>query len=106
MYIFAANTTCINLYSEARIKKNFPKVLASSTFTMLVIYMIYALIAYFCYQGQTNEILTISFNVNVFTSFIVGCVCFNCLISYPVQILVAFEILEEVSCFRKGTRCT
>jgi amino acid permease len=72
---------------------------------MLVIFNIFATIAYFCYVGQTNSILALNFATTPFTTFIIVCVCINALCSYPVQILCAFDILEQNKFFKTGTNC-
>ena len=44
-----------------------------------------------------------SFEINGFTIFIIFCVCINALASYPVQILCAFDIMEQATWFKTGT---
>ena len=73
--------------------------------TMLVIFNIFATIAYFCYVGQTNSILALNFATTPFTTFIIVCVCINAICSYPLQILCAFDILEQNKFFKIGTNC-
>ena len=42
--------------------------------------------------------------INWYVTFVYFCVCINCFISYPVQILAAFDIAEQHPFFKVGER--
>ena len=61
-----------------------------------ILFTCFALICYVTYGDKTEPIFTMNLlPINGFTIFITFCVCFNAFCSYPVQILAAFEIIEE-----------
>jgi amino acid permease len=70
---------------------------------MLTIFMIFSMLAYGAYKQQTNSILSLSFEITPFTTFIICCICVNAFVSYPVQILCAFDIMEQADFFKKGS---
>ena len=74
--------------------EKYHKILVLATLTMVFIFNINALIAYFTFKASMESILTETFAINGFTTFMTVCVCFNALISYPVQALCAFDIME------------
>ena len=95
MFVFEGNAAVVNVRAECKDQKAYPKVLTAAIITMLVIFNIFSTVAYFTYAGQTNSILALNFEITPFTTFIIVCVCVNALCSYPVQILCAFDILEQ-----------
>ena len=62
-----------------------------------------ATIGYLCFLNQTQQIITVSFHATgpYHGLFVLGA-CSSALISYPLQILCAFEIIEQTAFFRTG----
>ena len=57
--------------------------------------MIFAMVGYSTYKQDCNSIFVLNFEpINTYVTFIFCCVCVNAFISYPVQILAAFDIAE------------
>jgi amino acid permease len=99
MFVFEGNAAVVNVRAECKKPEDYPKVLTAAIVVMLLIFNVFATIAYFCYVGETDPILALNFEITPFTTFIIVCVCINALCSYPVQILCAFDILEQAKFF-------
>jgi hypothetical protein len=61
--------------------------------------MILATIAYVTYRGKVNEYITSNLDLIPYNIVIICLFCINALASYPIQILCAFEIIEEYKFF-------
>ena len=71
---------------------------------MLSLFVIFALVAYSVYKVECNSIFVLNLMpINELVTFIYVCVCINCFISYPLQILAAFDIAEQHSFFKTGS---
>ena len=67
--------------------------------------MIFAVVAYVTYKDTCNSIFVLNMvPINGYVTFIFACVCINCFISYPIQILAAFDIAEQHRFFKVGSR--
>ena len=67
--------------------------------------MVFAMLAYVTYKDDCNSIFVLNFQpINGLVTTIYACVCINCFISYPVQILAAFDIAEQHQFFKVGER--
>ena len=66
--------------------------------------MVFSLVGYSTYKEDCNSIFVLNFEpINGYITFIFACVCINCFISYPLQILVAFDIGEQHRFFKEGS---
>lgn len=64
--------------------------------SVLSLFLVFAMVAYFTYKQDCNSIFVLNLQpIDGFVTFIMFCVCVNCFISYPVQILAAFDIAEQ-----------
>ena len=69
-----------------------------------MIFMIFSFFGYYVYKEETNSIFTLNLEpINGLVTFVLFCVCINALISYPIQILAAFDIAEQHPFFKIGT---
>ncbi len=95
MFVFEGNAVVINVRAETINQDRYPKLLTSATVTVILMFMIFALIAYSVYGEDCNSIFVLNLQpINGLVTFIYLCVCINCFISYPLQILAAFDIAE------------
>jgi solute carrier family 38 (sodium-coupled neutral amino acid transporter), member 11 len=70
---------------------------------MLILFMIFASVAYTVYKGDCESIFIQNLRpINELVTAINVCVCINCFISYPLQILAAFDIAEQHEFFKTG----
>lgn len=105
MFVFEGNSAIVTLRDEAKDKKAFPKILVAGLFTDLILFMAFGLICYFTFLQESDPIIILNLvPINVYTSIIRVLICYNCLCSYPIQILVAFNIIEGFSWFSKGSK--
>jgi amino acid permease len=85
MFTFEGSAVVLNIRAEAKNPKSYPKILYWSVFTATMIFMVLATICYFCYREDTNEIITMNFMPEGYTTvFIKVTVCYNALCSYPL----------------------
>ena len=104
MFVFEGNACVINVRAETINTDKYPKILTMAVTTVITLFMIFATIAYVTYKGDCDPIFVLSLKpVNGFVTFIYFCVCINAFISYPVQILAAFDIAEQHHFFREGS---
>ena len=67
--------------------------------------MVFATFGYIVYRGETEPIFTMSLvPINGLITFVLFCVCMNAFVSYPIQILAAFDIGEQHPFFKTGTK--
>ena len=105
MYVFEGNAVVINVASEAESLKAYGKILTSAILSVMAFFMVFSTFAYIVYRGDTNPIFTLNLvPINGLVSFVLFCVCINALISYPIQILAAFDIGEQLAFFKTGTK--
>ena len=105
MFVFEGNAVVINLKAEAKNKDAYSLILASSVMAVLAVFAVFACFAYYVFRSETNPIFTLSlYPINGLVTFVIVCVCVNAFISYPVQILVAFDIVEQHRFFKTGRR--
>jgi amino acid permease len=104
MFVFEGNACIVNVRDESKDKKAFPKVLVASLYSTLSVFMVFGLMAYVTFLDKSSPIIVSNFlPINTYTTLIRVFVCYNALCSYPVQILVAFEIIETAKWFSTGT---
>eukprot|EP00347_Sterkiella_histriomuscorum_P016583 403352633 len=101
MFIFEGNGIVLNLNHEAKDKKKYPKILTSAVITVITWYMIMTFVCYFTYRGLSMEYITSNLKINGLTIFVYILFSYNAIASYPVQILCAFEIIEELKFFKQ-----
>ena len=95
MFVFEGNAAILNVRAECRNQAAFPKLLSTAIISVLTLFMAFSVVAYFVYKQDSNPIFVLNLSpINGLVSFIYFCVCFNCFISYPVQILCSFDIVE------------
>ena len=95
MLVFEGNAVVINIKAETKNKDAYSTILTSSVIMVLIFFVGFATFAYYVFRDETNPIFTLSlYPINGLITFVIICVCFNAFISYPVQILVAFDIIE------------
>jgi hypothetical protein len=105
MFAFEGNGVVINLRAEARDKVRYPTILNLAIFVIIVWYMILATLAYATFKGDAGsyDYVTSNLPLNAFTIPINILFCINALTSYPLQILCAFEIIEDLPFFQKSS---
>lgn len=103
MFAFEGNGVVINLKAEARNKSRYPALLRAAIVTIIVWYMAQALVAYATYKAEAGlvDYITQNLPITKFTIAINILFCLNALTSYPLQILCAFEIIEDLPFFKK-----
>eukprot|EP00347_Sterkiella_histriomuscorum_P019860 403340031 len=102
MHIFAGNPSIINIQSEARNVKRYPKILTIAVFILLLLFNVYGFVAYTAYREKTQPIFIMSMTpFDGFILFVFLCFSFNSMTSYPVQILTAFQIVEKFEFYQK-----
>ena len=103
MFAFEGNGIVINLKAEAKDKIKYPSILRLSILTIIVWYMILATVCYATYRGSLGSVDYVTeklLPITGFTILINVLFCLNALTSYPVQILCAFEIIEDLPFFK------
>ena len=106
MFLFEGQAVVINIRAETRNKKIY-----NSLLSVALIYCI-AFLSFFagyCYWAYADKQIADIFMINLMpvdevVGFVIICVCFNTLTSYPLQILAAFEIYEPNKWFHQGSR--
>jgi amino acid permease len=104
MFVFEGNAVIMNVRNETKDKPRYPQILVYAIVVTECLFMVFALVCYLTYKDQTMPIFTMNLAISGFTIFIRACVCFNALCSYPVQILAAFDIIEQNEYFKKRTK--
>lgn len=96
MYIFDGNAIVVNIRAESGKKKvYYPTILKNAIIFTLALFVVFSTICYYVYRENSQPIFVQSLvPANGLVYFILTCVCFNCMTSYPVQILAAFKIIE------------
>ena len=95
MFVYVGNSIILNIRAEAMNKGKFPVLLVTSTLATLITYMIYASMAVYVYRSTTPSVFLDALKpVNAYVTVIMSCVCVNAFFSYPLQILVVFDIAE------------
>lgn len=84
MFVFEGNAVIMNVRSETKNKKDYPKILVWSIVATLSLFMAFALVSYLTFKADTMDILTKNLPIDGFGIFIRVCVCVNALCSYPV----------------------
>lgn len=105
MFAFEGNGVVINLKAEARDKNRYPIILQLAILSIIVWYMTIGTLSYVTFKAETGlvEYVTSNLPLTAFTIAINILFCINTLTSYPIQILCAFEIIEEMPFFQKQT---
>jgi len=101
MFTFEGNGIVLNLNNEAKDKQKYPRLLVMAIVTIISWYMLLALVCYFNYRGTASDYITANLGINGFTIFLYILFSINTIASYPIQILCAFEIIEDLKFFRK-----
>ena len=61
------------------------------------------MVAYATYKGDCNSIFVLNLSpINAYVTCVYVFVCINALVSYPLQILAAFDIAEQHRYFKTG----
>jgi amino acid permease len=101
MFSFEGNGVVINLKAEARDKKRYPSLLKAAMITIIIWYMILASMSYLTFKGTAKDYVTSNLDISGFTILIDVLFCINAITSYPLQILCAFEIIEDFAFFKQ-----
>ena len=65
--------------------------------------MVFSMVAYATYKGDCNSIFVLNLSpINTYVTCVYVFVCINALVSYPLQILAAFDIAEQHRYFKTG----
>ena len=105
MFVFEGNAVVINVRSEAKNPKTYGKILTSAIITVILLFMVFSTFGYIVYRDETNPIFTLNLvPINGLITFVLFCVCINAFVSYPIQILAAFDIAEQHAFFKTGTK--
>ena len=95
IFVFEGNACVINVRSETKNQDKYGKILTSAVCTIMTLFMVFSSFGYYVYRGETNPIFTLDLQpINGMVTFILFCVCMNAFVSYPIQILAAFDIVE------------
>ena len=95
MFVFEGNAVVINVRSESKNQEKYGFILISATATIITLFMVFSTFAYVVYRDETNSIFTLNLvPIDGLVTFVLFCVCLNALLSYPLQILAAFDIAE------------
>ena len=95
IFVFEGNACVINVRSETKNQDKYHIILSSAVGTIMTLFMVFSTFGYVVYKGETNPIFTLNLQpINGLVTFILFCVCMNAFVSYPVQILAAFDIAE------------
>lgn len=103
MFVFEGNAVIMNVRSETKNKQKYPTILIVAIITTLSLFMIFAEVCYYTFKAESEDILTKNLPINGLGIFLRACVCMNALFSYPLQILAAFDIVEQHAIFKSGT---
>jgi amino acid permease len=105
MFAFEGNGVVINLKAEARDKNRYPVILQLAILSIIVWYMTIGTLSYATFKAETglHDYVTSNLPLSAFTIPINIFFCINTLTSYPIQILCAFEIIEEMPFFQQQT---
>jgi len=104
MFVFEGNAVVINVRAETINQDRYPKILTSSIVAVISLFMVFSMVAYSTYKQDCNSIFVLNLKpINGYVTFIYLLVCINCFISYPVQILAAFDIAEQHRFFKEGS---
>ena len=104
MFVFEGNAVVINVRAETINQHKYPKILTTAVGAVITLFMVFSMVGYATYKGDCNSIFVLNFEpINGYITFIFACVCINCFISYPLQILVAFDIGEQHRFFKEGS---
>lgn len=101
MFIFEGNGIVLNLNNEAKDKRKYPNILSGAVVTVIIWYMVLSMVCYFTYRGQAEDYITANLAINGFTIFLYVLFSLNAITSYPVQILCAYEIIEDLKFFKQ-----
>ncbi|CDW84980.1 UNKNOWN [Stylonychia lemnae] len=101
MFIFEGNGVVLNLNHVAKNQKKYPSILTSAVVSVIIWYLIISCIGYSTFRGEVKEYVTSNLPISGFTILIYVLFSFNAIASYPVQILCAFEIVEDLKFFRQ-----
>lgn len=69
--------------------------------SVIIWYMLVAVISYLTYKQDTMEYVTSNLEINAFTIVINILFCINAITSYPIQILCCFMIIEKYQFFNQ-----
>ena len=95
LYDSPGNAVVINVRAEAKNQEKYGFILTSAISSIITLFMVFATFAYDVYRDETNPIFTLNLvPINGLVTFVLFCVCTNALLSYPLQILAAFDIVE------------
>jgi amino acid permease len=99
MFVFEGNGIVPNLNNEAKDKRRYPFILVLAVITVISFYLLLSNLCYFTYRGDTLDYVTANLPINGFTIFLYILFSINAITSYPIQILCAFEIIEDLKFF-------
>lgn len=95
MFVFEGNAVVINVRAETINQDRYPKILTTAIAAVLSLFMVFAMVGYSTYRQDCNSIFVLNFKpINSYVTIIMVCCCINAFVSYPVQILAAFDIAE------------
>ena len=100
MFVFEGNGVVINLNAVARNQARYPNILRLAVLAVISWFVLLAMVCYFTYREDSGEYITFNLQITGFTIFINALFNVNAISSYPIQILCAFEIIEELSFFQ------
>ena len=103
MFVFEGNACVINIKAETINQHRYPRILSTATMSVIALFMIFSTLGYITYKGDCNPIFVLNFApITWFVTTIIVLVCCNALMSYPLQILAAFDIAEQHKFFKEG----
>ena len=105
MFVFEGNAVVVNIRAETINQHKYPTILFTATAAVISLFIIFATVGYSVYKDDCDPIFVLNFNpMSWYVATIIFGVCINCFISYPIQILAAFDILEQNKFFTEGGR--
>jgi amino acid permease len=85
MYLFDGTAIVLNIRGEARDKARYSVILLRAIIFTLLLFICFALICYLVFRDQALPIFSMNLvPINAFVLFILTCVCFNALTSFPI----------------------
>lgn len=101
MFAFEGNGVVINLKAEARDKQRYPLLLQLAILSIIIWFMVIGTLSYATFKSEAGlyDYVTSNLPLSAFTIAINILFCINTLTSYPLQILCAFEIIEDLPFF-------
>ncbi|CAD8095657.1 unnamed protein product [Paramecium sonneborni] len=95
IYSFEAVGVLLNIQSSMQKKEKFQRLLQITTIGVVFLFIIFSLVCGYGYGRNINQIVLFNLSGNHFMAIVQISYAIGLLLSFPVQLLPAFQILEE-----------